>query len=424
MEPGRPLIAEDSPYLGWPGRPKLRVGNFLSLTFYWFSNNVLWTGLLMIVMPAKVMQLVGASASTTHLSLVDLVGTIVAVLAAPTFGAISDRWQTRSGRRRPQMALGVIGNIVFFLIMGFAGNFPMFLIGFVGVQLFNNVAGSAYQGLIPDLVAHEQRGTASGFMGTWNNLGVIVGAGLAFALAGMGYWYATAFLLLLGLAVTLLFVREPHPPAAKPFHLGAFLRGFLIGGPDYRDFWWVYLTRFIVMLGLYVLEFYLSYYLQFVMGIKHPAGAIFVVLVILTVAALLTGLSGGYLSDRLGKRKFLVTWAGILMGLASLLFVFMHSMVEIYVAAALFGFGYGAYMATDYALVVDTLPTKNAAKDMGIWGTSTTLPQTLASMIGLALAALVIPHWGYSVGYRSLFAITFVLFLIGSVLVRKVRKVA
>ncbi len=417
------MIAEDSPYLGWPGRPKLRIGNFLSLTFYWFSNNTLWTGLLLIIMPAKVMQLVGTTNSTGHLSVVNLAGTIVAVLAAPIFGAISDRWQTKSGRRRRQMAIGVVGNIVFFLVMGFATNFALFLIGFIGVQLFNNVAGSSYTGLIPDLVPHEQRGTASGFMATWNELASIVGALLATALAGMGYWYATAFIMLLGLVVTLVFVREPLPPKVKPFDLSSFLHSFLISGPEYRDFWWVYVTRFLVMLGLYVLEFYLAYYLQFVMGIKNPGGTVFLILIVLTVTALLSALGAGYLSDRVGKRKFLVTWAGILMGLSSLLFVFMHAIAGIYVAAAVFGLGYGTYQSTDYALVVDTLPSKNAAKDMGIWGTSTTLPQVLASTIGLAMAALVIPHWGYSLGYRSLFAVTFVLFLLGSVLVRNVRKV-
>ncbi len=418
------MIAEDSPYLGWPGRPRLGIGNLLSLTFYWFSNNTLWTGLLLIIMPAKVMELVGTSESTGHLSIVNLVGTIVAVLAAPIFGAISDRWQFRSGRRRAQMAVGVIGNIVFFLLMGFATNFAMFLVGFIGVQLFNNVAGSAYTGLIPDLVPHAQRGTASGFMGSWNQLAVIVGALLATSLAGMGYWYATAVIMLLGLLVTLLFVREPVPPAVKRFNLSSFLRSFLIRGPEYRDFWWVYVTRFLVMMGLYVLEFYLAYYLEFVMGIKNPAGTVFLILIVLTVTALLSVLSAGYLSDRLGKRKILVTYAGILMGLSSLLFVFMHAMAGIYVAAALFGLGYGTYTSTDYALVVDTLPTKNTAKDMGIWGTSTTLPQVLASTIGLTMAAVVIPHWGYSLGYRSLFAVTFVLFLLGSILVRQVRKVA
>ena len=418
------MLTQDSPYLGWPGKRKLGVFNQLSLTFYWFSNNVMWTGLLMIIMPAKILQLVGNAQSTGHLSLVQLIGTITAVLAAPIFGAISDRWQTKSGRRRPQMVIGVLGNIVFFLVMGFAGSFSMFLVGFVGVQLFNNIAGSSYTGLIPDLVPPEQRGAASGYMGLWTETAIIVGAGLATLFAGMGYWYITAIILLFGLVVTLFLVREPVPPAVKPFDMGAFLRSFLIGGSEYRDFWWVYCTRFLVMMGLYVLEFYLSYYLRYVLGIKNPNGDIFVILIMLTVMAVLSVLVAGYLSDLLHRRKILVTIAGLLMAAASLLFVFLHSLTGIYVAALIFGIGYGTYTSTDYALVVDTLPGKNAAKDMGIWGTSTTLPQVLSSFAGLALAALVIPHWGYGPGYRAMFAVTCVLFLVGSALVWKVRKVA
>ncbi|MDA8345557.1 MAG: MFS transporter [Thermaerobacter sp.] len=418
------MISQDSPYLGWPGRRRLSVGNQLALTFYWFPNNVLWTGLLLIVMPAKVISLVGMGASTSHLSMAQFIGDAAAVLAAPIFGAISDRWRTRVGRRRPQMIVGVIGNVIFFLIMGFATNFTAFVIGFVGVQIFNNVTGSAYAGLIPDLVPPEQRGLASGFMGIWNNAAVLVGAGLALALAGMGYWFATAVLLLLGVAITFFFVREPAPPGVEPFRLGAFLRGFWIVGREYRDFWWVFATRFLVMMGLYVLEYFLSYYLRFVMHIANPNQDIFLILAMLTVTALLSVLLAGYISDRLGKRKILVSIAGVLMGACSLLFVFMHSLSGIFVAALLFGIGYGTYLSTDYALVVDTLPGKMAAKDMGIWGLSTTVPQILSAILGLSIASLVIPHFGYSAGYRLMFAITFVLFLLGSILVWKVKKVA
>ena len=417
------MIPQDSPYLGWPGKRRLSIWNQLSLTFYWFPNNVLWTGLLLIVMPAKVISLVGSAASTAHLSAAQAIGDVMAVLAAPIFGAVSDRWRTRLGGRRPQMAVGVVGNILFFLLMGFAPNFTVFVIGFVGVQFFNNVTGSAYAGLIPDLVPPEQRGIASGFMGIWNNAAVLVGALLALVLAGMGYWYATAVLLLLGVAVTFLFVREPKPPSAEPFRLGAFLRSFLIGGREYRDFWWVFATRFLVMMGLYVLEYFLSYYLRFVLGIKNPNQDIFLILALLTVTALMSVLTAGYISDRLGRRRILVTVAGILMGACSLLFVFMHSLTGIFVAALLFGFGYGTYLSTDYALVVDTLPGKTAAKDMGIWGLSTTVPQILSAGLGLAMASLVIPHFGYSAGYRLMFAVTFVLFLHGSILVWQVKKV-
>lgn len=418
------IDSSESPYLGWPGRPRLRFGNHLALTFYWFPNNVLWTGLLLIVMPAKVISLVGSGAATGSLSILELVGAFVAVLAAPIFGAISDRWRSRIGRRRPQMVVGVIGNVVFLLIMAFAANFAILLVGFIGVQLFNNVTGSAYNGLIPDLVPAEQRGVASGFMGIWNNAAVLVGAVLAAALAGMGYWYATSFLLLLGVAVTLAFVREPAPPDSRRFNLGVFLRGFLIGGPEYRDFWWVYITRFLVMMGIYILEYYLSYYLQFVLHVAHPGTDVEYLLFLLTGTALLSALTAGYISDRIKRRKIMVTAAGILMGACALLFVVLNSLTAVFIAAAIFGLGYGTYMSTDYALVVDTLPGQTAAKDMGIWGTSQTLPQVLVSLIGLSVASLVIPHLGASTGYRLLFAVTFVLFLLGSILVWRVKKVA
>ncbi len=416
------LISTDSPYLGWPGKRRLSVWNQLALTFYWFPNNVLWTGLLIIVMPAKVLQLVGSGAATSHLSILQLVGDFMAVLAAPIFGAVSDHWRSRMGRRRPLMIIGLIGNVFFFLMMGFASSFGTFLIGFIGVQLFNNVAGSAYSGLIPDLVPPEQRGTASGFMGLFDNAAVLVGAGLATLLAAMGYWYAAAALLVLGVAVTVLFVREPAAMERTPFRLGEFFRAFLIGGPEYRDFWWVFITRFLVMMGLYVLEYFLSYYLQFVLHIRNPSQDILLILAVLTVTALLAAVIGGSISDRIKKRKILVSAAGVLMGACSLLFVFLNSLTGIFVAAALFGIGYGAYKSTDLALVVDTLPGKTAAKDMGIWGLSTTLPQSLSASLGLAMAALVIPSFGASAGYRLMFGVTFVLFILGSILVWKVRK--
>ena len=418
------MITTDSPYLGWPGKQRLSVWNQLALTFYWFPNNVMWTGLLIIIMPAKIIQLVGAQASTSHLSIIQLVGDFMAILAAPIFGAVSDRWRSRMGRRRPLMMIGVVGNVFFFLMMGFAHTFGTFLVGFIGVQLFNNVAGSAFSGLIPDLVPPEQRGAASGFMGIWDNGAVLVGAGLATILAGMGYWYAASLLLVIGVAITVAYVREPQVQSREPFRMGAFLRSFLIGGPQYRDFWWVFITRFLVMMGLYVLEYFLSYYLRFVLGIANPSTDILLILALLTVTALLAAITAGYVSDRIKKRKVLVSIAGVLMGACSLLFVFLHSLGGIFVAAALFGIGYGAYKSTDYALVVDTLPGSTAAKDMGIWGLSTTVPQSLSASLGLAMAALVIPHVGVSTGYRLMFAVTFVLFVLGSVLVWKVRKVA
>ncbi len=120
----------------------------------------------------------------------------------------------------------------------------------------------------------------------------------------------------------------------------------------------------------------------------------------------------------------LVVFSGVLQGICALLFVFTHSLTAVYIAAAVFGVGYGAYQATDWALVVDVLPGRTAARDMGIWSISTNGPQMTGLLFGWLLSVLVIPHLSVSLGYCALFALTAVFFIVGSVLVWQVRRSA
>src|SRR4029077_4357585 len=90
-------------------------------------------------------------------------------------------------------------------------------------QLSNNAAGAAYTGVIPDVVRAEDRGRASGLLGTMNQLGTVVGVGLvgltfklygdtrAGLLAGYG---VVAVILVITLLITVVAVKEPpsiHP---------------------------------------------------------------------------------------------------------------------------------------------------------------------------------------------------------------------
>ncbi|MCL6522776.1 MAG: MFS transporter [Firmicutes bacterium] len=418
------MLSAQSPYRGWPGKPRLGLADQLALGFFWFPSNVLWTGLLLIVLPARVLQLVGARQATGVLSWTSVVGVLVAIVVTPLAGILSDRWRSPRGRRRPQMALGVLASLPFLAAVALAGSVGLFLLGLVGIQLFNNVGQAAYQGLIPDLVAPEQRGEASGFMAFYNQAGVIVGGLLAAFLPAPGFTGAVALLLLAGVGVTWAFVREP-PSLEEPRRPWVEeLKGFLRWGETYRDFWWVFATRFLVMIGLYVLEQYLFYYLKFVLGVATPDRTVFLLLLVLSATALVASLGAGYLSDRLRRRRFLVAVAGILQGACALLFVFSHSLGLIYAAAAVFGLGYGAYQSVDWALVVDTLPGGTPARDMGIWGASTTGPQLVALLAGGLLGHFVAPAVGLATAYRLLFAVTALFFAAGSGLVWQVRSVA
>lgn len=413
---------EDSPYLGWPGRPHLSLGNQLALGLFWLPNNVLWTGLLLIVLPERVLALVGARAATGVLSWTSILGTIVAIIVSPVFGLISDHFRSRLGRRRPLMVWGSLLSLSFLLAIAYAPSLPLFVVGLVGVQFLNNVAQSAYQGLIPDLVPPSQRGEASGYMALYNQAGVIIGGVLGAFFSAIAFVWATIGLLILSLGATLGLVREPDSRALASEPVWVQLRHLLHLGPGYRNFWIVFWTRFLVLVGLYVLEQYLLYYLQFVLGIRSPQTDVFLILMVLSATALVSSLGAGYLSDRIGDRRRLVAFSGILQGICALLFVFSHSLTTVFVAAAIFGLGYGAYQSTDWALVVDVLPGRTAARDMGIWSISTTGPQMTGFIFGWLLSVLVIPHLGISLGYRALFALTAVFFVLGSLLVWKVRK--
>ena len=59
---------------------------------------------------------------------------------------------------------------------------------------------------------------------------------------------------------------------------------------------------------------------------------------------MITATFGGRISDRMGKRKLIVTVSGGLMGCAALLLTFIETWPAAMVAAVLFGTGFGAYL--------------------------------------------------------------------------------
>src|SRR5438445_13173463 len=66
-----------------------------------------------------------------------------------------------------------------------------------------------------------------------------------------------------------------------------------------------------------------------------------------------------------------------------LLFGLVRSLSLLYVLGILYGIGYGAYYAVDWALACDVLPNREeaAGRDMALWHVSFTLPQVLAPAI-------------------------------------------
>lgn len=400
------------------------TGQHLALSLYWFSQNFHWGALLTVALQSEVIRIVGESRKEWALGLLLGIGAFVAMLTQPLAGAASDRSLLRWGRRRPFMVVGTLLACGALMAMAYSPSFVGFVIAFCAVQLTLNISSAGYQGLIPDLVPADQRGTASGYMGLMTMLGTLMGLGLAGVLLDQGLvlplYGMLIGVLLVGLLVTLMFVKETPLTAREPFSWQRFFAGFWINPREQPDFAWLFATRAIAMLGFYTLLNYLEYYLKDVIGRADYEIATSIVGAMVMVGATASTLLAGVVSDRV-DRRLLVCIAAALMGLTALVFITGPAYWLVLVFAVVFGIGYGAFTSVDWALAVDVLPAaKDAGKDLGVWSISTTLPQVFAPLLGGLILDRYVDNLG--AGYATLYACAGLLFLLGAAGVWKIRR--
>lgn len=428
-------------------RPRLSTFSQAMLSFYWFGTSVHWTAILITTLPKQAELIGGDAIKGTVLGITLGLGAFVSMIVAPFFGYLSDRVNTRMGRRRPWIILGSLMNVVgLYGLATFArendlSSLPLYIFAFAWVEFWNNVATAPYSALIPDVVPAEQRGSASGWYGLMNIFGTFVGAALPLIVTQNGVtdisaiYAITGGCLLLGMLGTVIFVREPKVTKLPPFRWGEFWRGLLEPFKDH-DFRWLFWTRFLMVLGVFVVQEFLQYYMGDVIQqfslfgntiATNPETAASLFIVALLVGAIPASLAAGYLSDRFGRKRA-VYISSALQAIVPFVLVFFTSFDAAFLIGIVFGIGYGAYQSVDWAMAADVMPNPDDyAKDMAVWHVASTLPQTLGTPVaGVVRDQLTIvgtQMGNPNLGYNVIFLMASGFFAMGTVLVRNIRKV-
>jgi len=434
-------------------RRRLSIFDQVNLNVFWIANNFHWQALLSIVIPSMVATLLDPSHKDINLAIVVNAGTLVAVVVNPLIGAISDYATFRLGRRRPFMIVGTIVNVFVLILFAFAPSWFsagtllfIWALLFVLLQFSNNLANSPWSAIIADKVPHSQRGLSSGFNGLFTLLGTILGSVVAGIILGghqplplyknsvVQIFLLIAVVQIVFVTYTVLTVKElPLPPAQHVrLDIRSFFKRFLFKPSDHPDISWVLLARFLVMMGIWSVYYFLLYYFDDVLGGKGVktillgtpfSGAQFNGILfqpILLLLALPTSIFAGWASDRWG-RKSLVYLSGVMMAVVCLIFIIFQNQYAALVAGAFFGVGYGAYTSVDWALTTDVLPpTDEAGKFMGIWSAVGILPQVVGITVGGVILQLLetLPN---HLGYTSLFGLTIVYIALGTLVIRQVK---
>jgi MFS family permease len=365
------------------------------------------------------------------LGVVSGLGAVAAVIATPLAGALSDRTthargfgRLRGRRHRWTLGMAMLGAISMVILGGLKSVAGIALL-WVLFSAFQNAEYASLTAAIPDHVPVRQRATVAGWTGMPQAVGLVIGTILVLDIFTKIFdGYLVLAILFVVLAVPFVFLTPDHPlepEHREPFSWREMIRSYWISPKEYPDFAWAWITRFLASLAIAMGTLYLLYFLEGPVHYKQtfhePAtNGLEILIIIYTVCVVLTAIVGGIISDRMGKRKMIVTVSGILMGLAAVLLTFVETWDATLVAAVLFGMGFGAYLAVDQALITQVLPAaKDRAKDLGIINIAIVGPAAIGPAIAAPITALV--------GYPALYLATAIVAALGSILVWRIKSV-
>jgi MFS family permease len=375
----------------------------------------------------KVQSAIPLDQQTTAVGIIGGFGALAATLGNVVFGRLSDRTTSRFGRRRPWLVAGTVVMTLAFVVMALGTNVAVITLGWCLAQLGANATLAPFVATISDQVPKFQRGSVAALLGIAQNVGILGGTYLAQLLQNhlvvlfvVPSIFAIAAMIMFAVILPDQRLRE-KPPAMTAGEWITTLWLNPVKFPDFAFAWW---SRFLITLATFMFTTFRLFYLRDELGLEESAApaAVTIGVLIYTIALVATGWIAGKISDRTGKRKFLVAGSTLLFGIGIVMLAHVSTLTGFYVVEAVLGVAYGIYVGVDLALVVDVLPNPDdAGKDLGVFNMANALPQSAAPAIGAVL--LSIGAVGADKNYELLLYSAGVAALIGALIVLPIKKV-
>ncbi|MBO0980907.1 MFS transporter [Microbacterium sp. SD291] len=361
---------------------------------------------VMVSMAFKI-QHIDPVSTEGSLGLVMGVGAAFALIANPLVGRLSDRTTSRWGMRRPWILGGAIVGLGGFALIGAATSVWVVLLAWCLVQTAMNAVLAAANATLPDQVPVSSRGKVSGLVGITTPIGILAGSFLVNFLPGDFERFVVPGVIALLLAVVFVLTLKDRVLTERPadrFTVATFFGSFVFNPRKHPDFGWTWLTKFMVMFGYAGIATFLPLYLVTKFGLDEQ-GAVGTILAanLASMAAMaISSPLGGFLSDRLGKRRPFVAIAGLIMVVGLVILAVAPSIPVVILGQAIIGLGAGSFFSVDLALATEVLPNPDdVAKDLGVLNIANALPQSIAPAIAPGIIALgaATPLGGYTTWY-------------------------
>jgi MFS family permease len=342
------------------------------------------------------------------------VGLIIATIVQPISGAVSDRWVSRWGRRRPLIVIGTLFDLVFLAILGWAGGLVWLCAGYIFLQFSSNIAHGPAQGLLPDRVPARQLGVASGIKTFMDMLALILASLVAGSLIDPVTRDPTLViavvmgLVLISTAVTVFGTTEESTigsrPKGKNIHsiFQEFKDLFQVDIKANPAYWWLIAERFVFLLGVFGIQQFAQYYIGDVLQVENPVKTTGDLMAALAIGLVVMALLGGWLTDRLGAKPILAA-ASLITASGCTLLLLVDDQNSLVLVGSVIGVGMGLFLTSNWALANQLAPGNDAGKYMGLTNIATAGAGALGRLWGPILDGLNNAQTGDWLGYKAMF---------------------
>lgn len=340
---------------------------------------------------------------------------IAAITLQPFFGALSDRTNTKYGRRMPYLLIGIPVSAAFFLLIPYEFS----LASLIAIVMCFNVTMSVYRAptvaLMPDLTPSPLRSKANGIINFMGGFGAL----LAYFVGSKVYDYdkhmpftGTSLLMLLAVIILYKAIKEPSAPVLKEKENTGIIAAFkeIVYDKD-KSALFILFAIFFWFIGYQGVEALFTLYGVKYLGIKESAAAL--TLGFFSVSFLIFAIPSGFIATKIGRKKTIkIGLAGLMLVFAAILFSKDITLIR---AFMLIGGMFWAFVnINSYPMVVEMTTDDKIGAYTGLYY----FFSSMSAILGPPLFGKVIDL----VGYGVLFIMALCFFLLAFICITYVRK--
>lgn len=292
---------------------------------------------------------------------------VFAVLFQPIFGALSDKTNTRYGRRMPYLLIGIPLSAIFFFIVPFTSTRLVYLmITLILLNFFMSVYRAPTVALMPDFTPRPLRSKANGII---NFMGG-VGAAISFLLGGLLFnmkeyypFFAGSMIMIITIILMYFLIREPQEVKDDLSDKNKNIDREYEKGQT-LSLVFLLLAIFFWFTGFNAVETFFSTYGDVVLNVGKSMSSY--LLSTVSILFIIFAIPAGLISRKIGRKNTILIGLVILMATFVSL-IFIKDIPVMFVILGIGGIGWALININSYPMVVEMTSNRGIGKYTGYY---------------------------------------------------------